>query len=110
MANEFVVQLQGAEDFDKKVLKAEGTVLVDFWASWCGPCRMLAPVLDEVAGEFAEKAVFVKVDVDANGDVAQKYGIMSIPNVIVFKNGEPAANSLGYVPAAALKSFLGQNL
>lgn len=102
-----VKEVSGAE---LEELIKTNTVVCDFWASWCGPCRMLAPVLDEVAGEFVGKAVFVKVDVDANGDVAQKYGIMSIPNVIVFKNGEPAANSLGYVPAAALKSFLGQNL
>ena len=93
-----------------EALIKEGTVVCDFWASWCGPCRMLAPVLDDLAGEFADKATFVKVDVDANGAAAQKYGIMSIPNVIVFKNGEPADSSLGFVPAPAMKAFLQKNL
>ena len=88
----------------------EGTVVCDFWAGWCGPCRMLAPVLDEVAGGFAGKAAFVKVNVDENPEAAQKYGVMSIPNVIVFKNGAPAANSLGFVPAASLKAFFEKNL
>ena len=102
-----VKEVSGAE---LEELIKTNTVVCDFWASWCGPCRMLAPVLDEVAGGFADKAVFVKVDVDANGEIAQKYGVMSIPDVIVFKNGAPAAKSLGIVPAATLKAFFEQNL
>ena len=82
------------------------TLVVDFYADWCGPCRMLAPVLDGIAGEMAGRATFVKVDVDANGDAAQRYGVMSIPNVVVFKDGVPVGNSLGYVPAPTLKAFL----
>lgn len=103
-----VKEVTGAE---LEALIGDGkTVVCDFWASWCGPCRMLAPVMDEVAGEYAEKAEFVKVNVDDNEEAARKYGIMSIPNVIVFKDGRPAANNLGYVPAAVMKSFLDKNL
>ena len=103
-----VKEVTGAE---LEALIGEGkTVVCDFWASWCGPCRMLAPVLDEAAGEFSDRAVFVKVNVDDEPAAAQRYGIMSIPNVIVFKGGDPVANSLGYVPAAAMKAFLQRSL
>ena len=102
-----VKEVSGAE---LEELIAKGPVVCDFLAEWCGPCRMLAPVLDKVAGELAEKATFVKVNVDENEASARKYGIMSIPNVIVFKNGTPAANQLGFVPEATLKAFLQNNL
>ncbi len=90
---------------------AEGKpVFCDFWASWCGPCRMLAPVFEEISNKYDDKAVFVKVNVDEQEDSAMKYGISSIPNVIAFKDGEPVANSLGFVPASALESFVKENL
>lgn len=92
------------------LLKGEKPVVCDFWATWCGPCRMLAPVFEEVSEQFADKAVFVKVDVDENESAAVKYGISSIPNVILFKDGKPAASNLGFVPAAALEEFVKDNL
>ena len=106
MANEFVVQLQGAEDFDKKVLKAEGTVVVDFWASWCGPCRMLAPILDQVAAEKAGSLTVCKVDVDANPDLAAKFGVMSIPTLLLFQQGKLVNQTVGAMPKASLLKFI----
>lgn len=95
----------------EQILNSESkTVFCDFWATWCGPCRMLAPVFEELSIEFDGKAEFVKIDVDENEDAARKYGISSIPNVIAFKNGKPAANSLGFVPANAMEAFVEKNL
>ncbi len=85
-------------------------VFCDFWASWCGPCRMLAPVFEELSDKYEGKAVFVKVNVDEEESAAGKYGISSIPNVIAFKQGKPADNSLGFVPAAVLDKFVEKNL
>ena len=88
---------------------SEVPVFVDFYADWCGPCRMLAPVLAELAEKYEGKAVFVKVNVDENEDAAMAYGISSIPNVIAFKNGAPVDNSLGFVPEAMLRKFVEKN-
>lgn len=82
-------------NFDEKVLKSNRPVLVDFWAEWCGPCRQLAPVLDDVAGSVGEKASIVKVNVDENGELAQKFGIRGIPTMIFFKDGEATKTLVG---------------
>jgi thioredoxin 1 len=92
--------------FEQKVLKSEIPVLVDFWAPWCRPCLMAAPVLDELADEYAGRVNFAKLDVDQNNKTAAKYGIMAIPNLIIFKNGEPISNIVGYKPKAELKRDL----
>lgn len=91
-------------DFAKEVLEAEGTVLVDFWASWCAPCRMLAPVIDEVAKEMTDVKV-CKVNVDDEQELAQKYGVMSIPTLIVFKGGQEVKRSMGFIPKEAIKAL-----
>ena len=92
--------------FDSNVLQAKTPVLVDFWAPWCRPCLMAAPVLEELAGEYEGKMTFAKLDVDQNAKTAVKYGIMSIPNLIIFKNGEPVSQIIGYKPKEELKRSL----
>ena len=81
-------------------------VLVDFWATWCGPCKMIAPVLDELAGEYAGKLKIAKLDVDANPDTAPKYNIKGIPTLIIFKNGEVAGKKVGAMSKSQLAAFI----
>src|SRR3989344_903243 len=83
-------------DFEDKVLKASTPVLVDFYAQWCGPCKMAAPILDELADEYAGKVAILKLNTDENHDVSAKYGVMSIPTVIGFKNGQEVERKIGY--------------
>lgn len=97
------------EQFDE-LIKGEKPVVCDFFATWCGPCKMLAPVMDKMEEEFAGSAEFVKVDIDENVPLAARYGIMSIPLVAVFKNGEMSAKSLGYTSKSEMKEFLTENL
>ena len=97
------------EKFDE-LLKGDKPVVCDFFATWCGPCKMLAPVMEEVSKDFGDKAVFVKVDIDENIDLAKRYGVMSIPQVFVFKNGEEAAKSVGYTTKSETKEFLSKYL
>jgi thioredoxin 1 len=92
--------------FQTEVLNSNVPVLVDFWAPWCGPCRAIAPLLDELAGEYAGKAKVVKINVDDHQAVAQRYRVSSIPNLIVFKNGQVAQQIVGAVPKSRLSQAL----
>ncbi|MCK4369281.1 MAG: thioredoxin [Dehalococcoidales bacterium] len=93
-------------NFDQTVLQSKTPVLVDFWAAWCRPCLMVAPILDELAEEYAGRITIARLDVDQNAKTAVKYGIMAIPNLIIFKDGKPASQIVGYRPKAELKRGL----
>ena len=96
--------------FEEKVLKSDKPVMVDFWAAWCGPCRMVGPIIDEISEEYEGKALVGKLDVDANQEFAAKYGVRNIPTVLVFQNGELVGRQVGVAPkttyAEALDNLL----
>jgi len=96
--------------FDADVLQNDKAVLLDFWAEWCGPCKMIAPLLEEVAVSHADKLVVVKLNVDENPNTAQKFGIRSIPTLMLFKDGAVQAQKMGAMPKSQLEEFLETNL
>jgi len=96
--------------FDQDVLAAGGPVLVDFWAAWCGPCKMIAPVLDQLAGEYAGRLTICKMDVDGNKETPAKFGIRGIPTLMIFKNGNMEAQTVGALSKPDLEEFIKSNI
>lgn len=93
-------------NFEEVVLKSDKPVIVDFWAIWCGPCRMVGPIVEELGNDYKGKAVAAKLDVDSNPEISRKYGIRNIPTILFFKNGEVVDKQVGAVPKKALKAKL----
>lgn len=104
------IQLFSDANFQASVLQADKPVLVDFWAAWCGPCKMIAPVVDEIANEFDGKVIVGKLNVDENNATAGKYGVMSIPTLLLFKNGQEVARIVGYKTKNELAGLLNSKL
>ncbi len=94
------------DTFEAEVVQSDKPVIVDFWATWCGPCKMIAPILEEIAGEYADQVKVAKLDVDSNNITAGKYGIMYIPSLLFFKNGEEVDRVIGAIPKSQLTARL----
>ena len=109
MANENVIHIGSEQAFDA-IINGDTPVLVDFWATWCGPCRMVAPIVEELANDYAGKALVLKVDVDEQPELAERYRVMNIPTLLVFKGGQVVDKAIGARPKAALMQMLDKAL
>jgi thioredoxin 1 len=109
MASDKIVTIT-QDNFENEVLKSDTPVLVDFWAEWCGPCRRVAPVLDEIAGEMDGKLRIAKLNVDENQEIASRFQVQSIPTFVLFKGGQMVDRTMGALPKAAFQSFIERNL
>ena len=109
MASTNIITLT-TDNFQQEVIKSPSPVLVDFWAEWCGPCKMIAPILDEIASEYQDRIKIAKLNIDENPQTPHKYGIRGIPTLILFKNGSLEAQKVGAVSKSQLSAFLDSNL
>ena len=107
--SDLILKITDAE-FENQVIKSEKPILVDYWAEWCGPCKMIAPVLEEVASEMSDKVLIGKLNVDENSQTPPKYGIRGIPTIMLFKNGEPVGTQVGAVNKNDLIKFIEDNI
>ena len=105
-----VNQISSTEQFEKEVLKSPNPVFVDFWAEWCGPCRTVGPVVEELSQEYEDKVDFVKINVDDNGDLAQKFNVFSIPTLAIFKNGQVVSQKVGAATKESFKTMIDSSL
>lgn len=94
------------QEFENQVLKSDKPVLVDFWAEWCGPCRQIGPILDELSGEMADKVTIAKLNIDQNPDTPQKFGVRGIPTMIIFKDGQAASTKVGALPKNKIQEWI----
>lgn len=100
------VAMTNTQNFEAEVLKAEVPVLVDFYAEWCGPCKMMSPVIDKIAGQMAARMKVMKLDTDHSPEIASRYGIMGVPTLILFKDGQPVGKNVGFMNEQALTAFV----
>jgi thioredoxin 1 len=105
-----VNEIKNSQQFEQQVLNSTNPVFVDFWAEWCGPCRSVSPVVEELSGEYAGKVDFVKINVDENGELAQKYNVFSIPTLAIFKNGEVVSQKVGASTKESFKTIIDSSL